>query len=218
MQLTDKKEIEALSNSMVNSMISKDDEDMNLISVASPDEGQKKVPRVSEFVIEDSEDQTDFTVVQVLHSNCSKNVRGALASPEHTDSASEGGISMSSRPTPGQKDGEERIHTGEKNMETIVTTSMENDNMEAQILLESMLQKPQENLEAQRLLESTSQVGSSQAMDETDGGSKRNRGALQSSTEEESDSNIIRFDIGSVVNSLFSRTKKKKKDDGNCKE
>ena len=210
-QLNDKNEIEALSNSMVNSMISSKDEDMDLISVASPDEGRRQVPRDRDVMIEDTEDRTDITIAQVLHSNCSQNVKGALASPEHTDSASEGGIpmSMSSGPTPGQK-------VDEKNKET-VTTSMENDNLEAQSLLDSLLTS-QEKLEAQKLLESASQMGSSQAMEEIDGGIKRDRGALQSSTEEESDTNVIRLGIGSVVNSLFSRSKKKKRDDGDCKE
>ena len=118
---------------------------------------------------------------------------------------------MNSRPTPGQKVNEER------NKETTVTTSMENDNLEAQSLLDSLLTS-QEKLEAQKLLESASQMGSSQAMEEIDGGIKRDRGALQSSTEEESDTNVIRLGIGSVVNSLFSRSKKKKRDDGDCKE
>lgn len=212
-QLNDKNEIEALSNSMVNSMISSKDEDMDLISVASPDEGRRQVPRDRDVMIEDTEDRTDITIAQVLHSNCSQNVKGALASPEHTDSASEGGIpmSMNSRPTPGQKVDDER------NKETTVTTSMENDNLETQSLLDSLLTS-QEKLEAQKLLESASQMGSSQAMEEIDGGIKRDRGALQSSTEEESDTNVIRLGIGSVVNSLFSRSKKKKRDDGDCKE
>ena len=44
------------------------------------------------------------------------------------------------------------------------------------------------------------------------GGVKRSNNDLLSSTDEESDSNVIRLGVGSVVNSLFNKARKKLKD------
>ena len=146
---------------------------------------------------------------EVLHRDCSQVSKEPTVldtnkelDPEQTETASEGEEAMEmsdSAPTPGQRVNEDMVENHEK----------ENDAMEKAI---------QEDTGESQVDASTSQrVSSDIPVTGATGGLKRDSEAVQSSTDDESNNNTIKFGLGSVVNSFFNRHRKKKKDedDGN---
>ena len=153
---------------------------------------------------------------EVIHADCSQNVKGALAPPEqpdlsdsentetaNTETASEGhqddGIAQTgsppidtpdSRPTPGQR--EVGAQNADDTHGDVVDTVSE-------------MELPTDS----QLGIDWSQLENSLSID---GGSKRDRKVLQSSAEEDSDG-MVKIGTGSVVNSFFSRSKKKREDE-----
>ena len=118
--------------------------------------------------------------------------------PDITQTASEGEEMenlMDSWPTPGQRVNED-IGTHGTQVET-------QDDVELELAASSHVDS--------RLYASSSHENPSD-FSSGPGGVKRNNNDLLSSTDEESDSNVIRLGVGSVVNSLFNKARKKLKD------
>ena len=127
----------------------------------------------------------------VMHRDCSQVEK---KDPETTETASEGEDMESSRDsgiTPAQRINEEIIN---EEME------FENEDLELQLTPSSQVD-PQ-------LVASSSQVGPS---GKVQSGVKRDNNDLLSGTDEEAE-NIVRVDAGSLVNSFFSKARKKLKD------
>ena len=145
---------------------------------------------------------------EVLHRDCSQVSKEPTVmetnkeiDPEQTETASEGeAMEMSdSAPTPGQRVNEDRVENHEKEKDAIGKAIQEDTGgtqVDASI--------------SQRVSLDIPATGAT-------GGLRRGPKAVQSSTDDDSDSSTVKFGLGSVVHSFFKRHRKKKEDedDGN---